>query len=130
MSRGTDGDEQTVALDWALAQVGPIGYDLGGLAFGAYLNLPERSLAEIDHALFEAYLSGLRDSGCQTGPQQVCFGYAASAVLLVSLFVLAILDWQIKAAGAVEIDATRPNDGRPCFEAFMADIAYELRALV
>jgi aminoglycoside/choline kinase family phosphotransferase len=47
MSRGKDGDEQTVALDWALAQVGPIGYDLGGLVFGAYLNRPERNLAEI-----------------------------------------------------------------------------------
>jgi hypothetical protein len=130
MSRGKDGDEQTVALDWALAQVGPIGFDLGGLIFGAYLNLPQRSLVEVDRTLFAAYLSGLRDYGCQTDSQHVRFAYATAAALLISLFVLGIMDWQIKSASATELDAAKPNDGRPCFEAFMADIAYELRALI
>ena len=129
-SRGTAGDEQTVALDWALALVGPVGYDLGGLAFGAYLNLPDLSLPEVDSALFEAYLAGLRESGCPAEVQQVRFGYAASAVLLIALFVLAMLNWQIQAGDAAEIDATRPNDSRPCFEAVMADIACELRDFV
>ena len=129
-SRGRAGHEQTVALDWALAQVGPIGYDLGGLTFGAYLNLPELSLPEVDSALFEAYVAGLRDSGCTVEDQQVRFGYAASAVLIIALFTLAMLDWQIQTGDAADIDATRPNDGRPCFEAAMADIACELREVI
>jgi hypothetical protein len=129
-SRDIDGHKQTLALDWALAQVGPVGYDLGGLAFGAYLNLTERGLSEVDHVLFEAYLAGLRDSGCRTGEQQVRFGYAASAALIISLFVLGMTAWQIRDADAIEIDATRPIDARPCFEAAMADIACELRDFV
>lgn len=126
-TRGAAGDEQTVALDWALAQVGPVGFDLGGFAFGAYLNLTDRSLPEVDSALFEAYMAGLRDSGCRVGEGQVRFGYAASAVLIITLFTLAMLDLQLQSDTAAEIDATKPNDGRPCFEAAMADIAVELR---
>ncbi len=36
-----DGREQTVALDWALVNIGPIGNDLGQLVFGAQTNLKE-----------------------------------------------------------------------------------------
>lgn len=129
-SRRTAGYEQTVALDWGLAQVGPIGFDLGSLAFGAYLNLPERGLNEVDSLLFEAYMAGLRDSGYRAEVQQVRFGFAASAVLIIALFTLGMMSEQLQADDAVEIDATRPNDGRPCFEAMMADIACELRDLM
>jgi hypothetical protein len=129
-TRGMGGDEQTVALDWALAHVGPLGYDLGGLALGAYLNLADRGLTEVDAALFDGFMAGLRDSGCQAEEQRVRFGYAASAALMISLFTLGMLGWQLQTAGSAGIDATEPTGGRPCFDAAMADIAYELRDLV
>ncbi len=129
-SRERSGGEETVVLDWALAHTGPIGFDLGAFVFGAYLNMPERHLPEVDGTLFKAYLAGLSDSGFRADERQVRFGYATSATLIISQFVLAMLDWQLKADDAVEIEATRPNDGRPCFEAAMADIACELRDVI
>lgn len=127
MARGAAGCEQTVALDWALAQIGPVGFDLGGFTFGAYLNSPQRTLPEVDGALFAAYMGGLHDSGCGIDERQVRFGYSASAALIISLFVIELLGWQLRSSDATEVDATQPNEGRPCFEAAMADIAYELR---
>lgn len=122
-SRGPAGNEQTVALDWALAQIGPLGFDLGPLILGAYERLPGLTIAEADARLFEGYMAGLRDSGCRTGERQVRFGYTASAVLIISLFILGILDWQI-TAGTGEMGVTAPaGGGRPCFEGAMADIA-------
>lgn len=129
-TRGPAWDEQTVALDWALAQVGAIGYDLGGLSFGAYLNLPERDLSEVDGSLFDAYMAGLGDSDFRADERQVRFGFAASAALIISLFVIAMLDWQI-TAGQNDFDVTAPaGGGRPCFEAAMADIACALRDVI
>jgi hypothetical protein len=126
-SRRTIGGEVTVALDWALAHAGPVGYDLGSLMFGAYLNLPGTSLAELDAALFAAYLAGLRDSGCEIDTATVRFAYAASAVFLIALFQLMMLHHQIEQGESVTAEAPAHANGRPCFEGAMADMAVALR---
>ncbi len=125
-SRRAAGGEQTVALDWALAHFGPIGYDLGGLVLGAYLNIADSNLAEVDGELFAAYMAGLRDSGYAGDPAAVRFAYAASAVLIIATFRLALLRHLHLQDEAATSEATAPLDQRPNFEGALADIAYEL----
>lgn len=114
--------EQTVALDWALAGVCPIGYDLGSLAFGAYLNRPEEALTEIDDALFTSYLDGLRDAGCRIDAGTVRFGYTAAAALSIGTFQFWMLDMLIKQGQTDPAVLARRG-----FEAAMAEGAWELR---
>ena len=115
------GREETVALDWALAGVCPIGYDLGSLAFGAYLNRPEATLTKIDDALFTSYLDGLRDAGCRIDANTVRFGYTAAAALSfasLQFWMLGVLTTR-GHTGPVDL-------GRRGFEAAMAEWAWEL----
>lgn len=46
-----DGQEQTIALDWALMGVEPLGHDLGQLVLGAHLNFDGRSAPRIHRPL-------------------------------------------------------------------------------
>lgn len=125
-SRHAAGVDQTVALDWGLAHVGPVGYDLGLLTFGAYINLADSDLAEIDRSLFAAYMAGLRDSDYEGNPTLVRFGYAASVVLIAALFLLAMLYYDIQQGQAPAEEDVAPAGHRPSFEGAMADIAYEM----
>ena len=120
--RSADGREQTVALDWALTGVCVIGYDLGSLAFGAYLNRPEAGLAEVDDALFTSYLDGLRDVGCRIDADTVRFAYTTAAALSIGPFQFWMLDLMINQ-GQTEPAAL----ARRGFEAAMAERAWALR---
>lgn len=123
--RPAAGREQTVALDWAQAGVCPVGYDLGSLALGAYLDRPEAALTEIDGALFAGYLDGLHDAGCRIDAGTVRFGYTAAAALSIGTFQFWMLDMLIKQG------QTDPAVmGRRGFEAAMAEWAWELRDVV
>ena len=121
-----DGREQTVALDWALVNIGPIGDDLGQLVFGAQTNLKEVRREVITQALFDSYIQGLQDSGCYIEPKLVRFGFTASAALRIGLFQIYLLSEEIKrdseSAREVVEHSITPN----CFEVAMADEAYEL----
>lgn len=121
-----DGPMQTVALDWALASIAPVGFDLGQLAFGAHLNLAGIRLADIDRVLFEGYLAGLRDSGCMADSAQVRFGYTASAALVITMFQMFMLDTYIQQTGSNGTAAADYPVPGECFEAAMATAAYEL----
>ena len=124
--RGGDGRMQTVALDWALASIAPVGFDLGQLAFGAHLNLADVRLVDIDRVLFESYLAGLRDSGCMADSAHVRFGYTASAALVITMFQMFMLDTYIQQAGSAGTAATDYPVSDECFEAAMATAAYQL----
>ena len=127
MSRNpSDSQEQTVALDWALMGIEPLGDDLGQLVFGAQLNLKEVKREEVTETLFEAYLAGLQDSGCRVDPVWVRFGFAASAALRVGLFQVLLLDEELKQ-GELFIEELVEDDNLPeCFEVTMANEAYGL----
>jgi hypothetical protein len=120
------GEDQTVALDWALAGIAPLGDDLGQFAFGAHTNLKAADPADIDEALFESYLDGLRDTGCSADPQQIRFGYTASAALRIGLFQLVLLGEELKKNETVLEHAVSPAPIPDCFEVTMANEAYEL----
>ena len=120
------GQEQTIALDWALMNIGPLGDDLGQLVFGAQTKLKQARPVDVNQALFESYLAGLRESGCQIDPALIRFGFAASAAFRVGLFQIYALNEELQLdqamAGEV-VDRSAPPD---CFESVMAGEAYEL----
>lgn len=119
------GQTQTVALDWALAGISPVGADLGQLVFGAQNNLKEVAPKEVDGALFESYLDGLRDSGCHVEAQEVRLGYTAFAAFQVGLFQILMLG-DLKESGT-PIELVRDRPATPdCFEGVMAVEAYKL----
>lgn len=118
--------EQTVAFDWALAGIAPVGADLGQLVFGAQNNLKEVNPIEVDKALFESYLDGLKDSGCKVESQYVRFGYTAFAALQVGLFQVFLLGIAL-AQNKTRVERTVENSTDPgCFEVIMANEAYKL----
>ena len=124
--RATDGQEQTVALDWALAGIGPVGDDLGQFVLGACMNLQDARRADVDKALFASYLDGLRECDCRVDPQWVRFSFTASAALRIGLFQLMLLGEDIKQGEAVAEDAVQHPDVRDSFEVAMANEAIEL----
>lgn len=127
MSRNLpNGQQQIVALDWALAGIGPVGADLGQLVFGAQNNLKEISRIEVDKALFESYLAGLRDSGCKVEPQIVHFGYTAYAALQVGLFQVFLLSGALEQNETTIRRVAEHIASPECFEVVMADEAYTL----
>ncbi|PKO12195.1 MAG: hypothetical protein CVU39_25320 [Chloroflexi bacterium HGW-Chloroflexi-10] len=124
--RLSDGQEQTVALDWALMGVEPLGDDLGQLVFGAQMNLKGTAQDEITEVLFEYYVEGLRDSGCRVDPQQVRFGFTASAALRVGLFQVLQLGEALKHSDMIVKNYTEHINVSNCFEVTMANEAYTL----
>lgn len=101
--RGKDGEEQTVALDWALAGIGPVGEEMAQLALGALDEIEGVAAAEVDQAVFSGYLEGLREMGWPGDAQVVRFGFVASFVFRVGLMLL----WSLSQA----IERS-PLDGR------------------
>ena len=121
-----NGQQQTVALDWALAGIAPVGADLGQLVFGARNNLNEVNLRDIDTALFESYIAGLKDSGCKVEPQFVRLGYTAYAALQVGLFLVFWLSRELEQNGTAVEQAVEQPASPECFEVIMANEAYKL----
>ena len=121
-----DGQQEIVALDWALAGIAPVGADLGQLVFGAQTNLKEVKQTEIDTELYENYLDGLKESGCQFERQFVRFGYTAYAALQVGLFQLYSLSESLKNAEIVKKQTIERPVILECFEVTMANEAYNL----
>lgn len=122
----TDGRARTVALDWALMGIQPLGDDLGQLVLGAHAQLQEARQDDVTDALFESYIAGLQDSGCRVDPRWVRFGFVASAALRVGLFQVYLLSEALKqSSDMAEADPARA--GAPeCFEVRMAKEAFEL----
>jgi hypothetical protein len=127
MSRHSRADQdQTVALDWALMGIAPLGDDLGQFVYGAQMNLKGSNPVDVSNALFEGYLDGLRDSGCRVDPKLVRFGYKASAALRVGLFQLYLLNEELGQDKTVDEGIAREPTAPNCFEVAMAKDAYEL----
>jgi len=118
--------EQTVAMDWALAGIEPIGADLGQLVFGTSRKLRGYKLHDISQMLFTSYLNGLQDSGCRIDPQLVRFGYVTSAAFRVGLFKLVSLNGELTQEDDSVRHTINPVIIPEPFESVMADEAYRL----
>lgn len=121
-----NGEEETVALDWALMGIQPLGADLGQLVFGAHLNFPDARADEATELLFNSYLQGLQENGCRVDLQRIRFGFAATAALRVGLFQVLLLSWELGGAtapAAMPVEVPEPSE---CFEVTMAREACNL----
>ncbi len=126
-SRRLDGgQQQTVALDWALVGIETVGDDLGQLVYGAQSNLNDLNPAAVDETLFDSYMAGLRDSGCRIDQGLVRFGYVTAAAVRVGLFQLVLLSNDLRQSNTAGAPAADPPDAADCFEVTMAREACEL----
>lgn len=127
MSRRTaDGQEGTVALDWALANMAPVGDDLGQFTLGVQNQLKNHPPEEITNRLFESYLVGLREGGCQVDARLVQFGFCASAALRVGLFQVMMMNLAIEQGELSPVGDAEEGQELECFEIRMANEAYTL----
>jgi hypothetical protein len=124
--RLVDGQDQTVALDWALVNISAIGDDLGQFIYGAHMKLKGVTLKNIIQTLFDSYIEGIRDSGCHIEPKQVQFGFAASAALRVGLFQVYLLSEELKRDHDPAQEIVDHSNTTDCFEVALADKAWEL----
>jgi hypothetical protein len=78
--RTRDGAWQTVAIDWAGAGTGPIGWDIRILIESTLVweDVDPAEVEELDRVVLEGYLAGLRDAGWAGDPRLVRFGQVAT----------------------------------------------------
>ena len=124
------GQQHTVALDWALAGIAPVGSDLGQLVFGAQKNLKEINPDVVSNSIFENYIDGLRDSGFTVEPQLVRFGYTAYAALQVGLFAVYLLAEEIAQSETIVEPVDVQSADPDCFEVIMAKEAYKVLDII
>jgi hypothetical protein len=77
-----DGQDQTVAVDWAFAGRGAIGAELVPLVLAsfAFFEIDLGQTESLEEIVFEGYLEGLGDAGWRGDPRQVRLGYAAGSL--------------------------------------------------
>jgi aminoglycoside/choline kinase family phosphotransferase len=132
--RLSDGQEQTVAIDWALAGPGPVGEDAFRMAWvTAYVLSSELSIRELDAIVFESYLAGLRDAGWSGDASAVRLGYASWA--LAAPVVAGMLLRVASQTDADPVDAAgrgrdRLIETRSECLLFLLDLADEARPLL
>lgn len=104
-------DDQICLLDWAMVGDGALGEDIGNLIPDAVFDhfVPAARLPELEGAVFEAYLDGLRSAGWSGDPQLVQLGMWASAVkydwLTPALLESASASRHLAYGGTAEVDA-------------------------
>jgi hypothetical protein len=82
LRRMPDGREEMVAVDWAFVGVGPIGEDLAPLvAVRAPAEMGLIEAPQLEKAVFEGYVHGLRETGWEGDVRLARLGYAASVAL-------------------------------------------------
>lgn len=105
MSRLDDhGQEVTVALDWGLAGVAPIGGDLAQLFIGLFENATELDPAGAERLVVDGYLQGLRDSGWMGAEGEAIFGFHGTTVFRIIFLLLFALGEPLSRAMAGESD--------------------------
>ena len=104
---GRDGHERTVGLDWEYLGRGPLGVDSGLLVTTSMLfgDADAAASRDLDTAVFESYLDGLRAAGWRGDPGTARLGHAAIGATRWSV---GPLNTAIQAATSAD-PATRTN---------------------
>ena len=91
----TDGKDETVALDWALCGIGAAGSEIATLIGSSALlcELLPPELEDTEAAALSAYITGLRDGGCEANPDLIRLGYAAWLGLWCGAAMPALVAW-------------------------------------
>lgn len=124
--RDEKGNHQTIALDWALMGLEPIGDDLSQFVFGVMERLSDTDRNEILEKLFDAYLHGLQESGLIINPLLVRFGFCVTAALRVGLFQIYLINESIKLNNSFYSENATSEIKPECYEVMMAREAYKL----
>jgi hypothetical protein len=100
--RGPDGMRETVAVDWEKIGPGPVGAEIATLTFGTLrrCEFDGARAEELDAAVFDGYLNGLREAGWHGAVELVRLGYTA-AIALRWTVLAGILHMLVHGAGPV-----------------------------
>jgi hypothetical protein len=81
--RRSDGELETVAVDWEQIGPGPVGAEIATLVFGTMrrCEFDAEQASDLDQIVFAGYVAGLRDAGWDGDVEHVRLGYAAAAAL-------------------------------------------------
>ncbi len=138
MRQGPDGQEQTVAIDWAFIGQVAIGTELGEFLPGSalYFELDPSELADYEPPIYAAYLEGLHEAGWQGDERLVRLGYTTYTALRFGIFQAAwialILEGDNRAAHEQDYQLTAPEiaAGWAALIEFGLDRADEARRLI
>jgi Phosphotransferase enzyme family len=85
--RRADGEEQTVAIDWAFAGIGALGAELTPLVQGSlgFFEVRDCAPRELTEATLTAYVTGMREAGWGGDERLVRLGFLATAALLYTV---------------------------------------------
>jgi hypothetical protein len=85
--RTGNGQEQTVAIDWAFAGIGAVGAELTPLVVGSlgFFEVRDSAPRELAEAALAGYLEGLREAGWDGDEKLVRLGFFATAALLYTV---------------------------------------------
>jgi hypothetical protein len=78
---GQDERDETVALDWAGVGWGPVGSELSNFLSQTvnFFGMSAAALPDLDAAMFDHYVAGLRETGWEGDPRAARFGHAAAS---------------------------------------------------
>jgi hypothetical protein len=104
MSRGRNtGEQETVAIDWALAGIGPVGVELSQLV-SSIGDLNQVGAGPSEESLIARYLSGLNDVGCAVDRREVLFNYSTFMVIRLGAFFLYFLYVELDSGREVTLE--------------------------
>jgi phosphotransferase family enzyme len=81
------GADELVAIDWSFVGWGKVGQEIAMTTTGAleFLEVLAANERELDQAIFDGYMAGLREAGWQGDLRLARFGYTATAALTFGL---------------------------------------------
>jgi hypothetical protein len=81
--RRSDGEPETVAVDWEKIGPGAVGAEIATLVFGTMrrCEFAAERAAELEQVVFAGYMAGLREAGWEGDVEQVRLGYASATAL-------------------------------------------------
>jgi hypothetical protein len=113
---------EVIAFDWAVVGCGSVGTDPGDLFAPSFAHglVEPCTPRDLDEAVFEGYLAGLREAGWHADRALVRFGYAAFAALKYG----GVLPWLIIASEDGGVEAWLRGEGRPLDEMLHEPLAW------
>jgi hypothetical protein len=136
--RTTDGQEQTVAIDWAFTGFGPVGAELAPLVVGslAFSEVAMEQGRVLDRLAFDAYVEGLRKAGWRGERHTARLGYAATSPLTYGIGYLYTIETELEAGGQAEAEQStgRSIEGidveAAAYYRYLLELAEEARGLL
>lgn len=95
IARDTPERTETVAIDWSLLGLAPVGQELAIFVTGerVWLALEGEKAEAVEAAAYAAYLDGLREAGWMGREEELRFAYAASMALWAGIPAPAWMRW-------------------------------------